>query len=120
MERVIFTCPFTGVEFQAFKEPHSKRMFFAHALDHEMFGITWDMERDCFIVPAHMFRHIPTCTPAEAAEILDVSRQRISQLVNDDVIPSHIVNGQPVFVMSDVLNYKESRKAGRPRKDGND
>lgn len=117
MERAMFTCPFTGVEFQAFKEPHTKKMFFAHALDHEMFGITWDMERDCFIVPAYMFRHIPTCTPAEAAEILDVSRQRVSQLVNDDIIPSHIVNNQPVFILKDVLEYKENRKNGRPRKD---
>ena len=71
-------------------------------------------------IPESLFTRIETVAPNDAADILNVSRQRISQLVNDDVIPSHMVNGQPVFIMSDLLNYKENRKAGRPKKNAGD
>ena len=113
MEKVFLTCPFTGCEFQGFK--HNGKLHFSHPLLHEMFSA--NVVDGKIIIPERLFAHVETITPNDAMEILDVSRQRISQLVNDEVIPSHIVNGQTVFLKSDVLDYKENRKAGRPRKD---
>ena len=115
MEKVYLTCPFTGVNFQGFK--HNGKIMFNHPLLHEMCSATIDNGK--IIIPANLFAHIETVTPNEAADILCVSRQRISQLINDDVIPSHMVNGQPVFIETELLEYKENRKAGRPRKDAN-
>ena len=112
MEKVFLTCPFTGIEFQGFK--HNGKLHFSHPLLHEMCSANIKDNRIC--IPESLFTHIETITPSDAMDILDVSRQRISQLVNDDVIPSHMVNGQPVFLKADVLEYRDSRKAGRPRK----
>ena len=116
MEKMKLTCPFTGIEFQAFKEPKTHKLYFANPLTHEMVSAKWDKVSNTYVIPAEMFRFVETCTTVEAMEILDVSRQRISQIVNDNVIPSHIVNNQPVFILSDVLQYKENKKPGRPRK----
>ena len=117
MEKMKLTCPFTGIEFQAFKEPKTHKLYFANPLTHEMTSAKWDMIANAYVIPAEMFRYIETISTVEAMEILDVSRQRISQIVNDNVIPSHIVNNQPVFILSDVLQYKENKKPGRPKKD---
>ena len=116
MEKMRLTCPFTGIEFQAFKEPKTHKLYFANPLTHEMVSAKWDKVANTYVIPAEMFRFVETCTTVEAMEILNVSRQRISQIVNDNVIPSHIVNNQPVFILSDVLQYKENKKPGRPRK----
>lgn len=113
MEKVYLTCPFTGVNFQGFK--HDGKLYFNHPLLHEMNACT--CENGKITIPESLFVRIDTITPGEAMEILDVSRQRISQLVNDNVIPSHIINGQPMFIKSDVVQYKENRKIGRPKKD---
>ena len=112
MEKVFLTCPFSGVEFQGFK--HNGKLHFSHPLLHEMFSVS--VENGKIIIPESLFTHVETITPNDAMDLLGVSRQRISQLVNDDVIPSHMVNGQPVFIKSDVVEYAQNRKAGRPRK----
>ena len=38
-------------------------------------------------------------------------------VICDDTIPAKTVNGQTVFMLDDVLKYKETRKTGAPRKD---
>ena len=116
MEKMKLTCPFTGIEFQAFREPKTHKLYFANPLTHEMVSAKWDKVANTYVIPVEMFRFVETVGTSELAEMLDVSRQRVSQIVNDNVIPSHIVNNQPVFILSDVLQYKENKKPGRPRK----
>lgn len=115
MEKVFLTCPFTGASFQAFER--EDKLYFARALDHEMYSVTYDKQANCYIIPKELFRHVEIITPGGACEILNVSRARISQLLNDEIIPAHLVNDQPMFILSDVLEYKENRKPGRPRKE---
>lgn len=52
----------------------------------------------------------------DAAKILDVSKQRISQLVKDGIIEIYNVYGLPFFKLTDIENYAKTRKVGRPAK----
>lgn len=52
----------------------------------------------------------------DAAKILDVSKQRISQLVKDGVLEIYNVYGLPFFKLTDIENYAKTRKVGRPAK----
>lgn len=52
----------------------------------------------------------------DAAKILDVSKQRISQLVKDGVLDIYNVYGLPFFKITDIENYAKTRKVGRPAK----
>ena len=52
----------------------------------------------------------------DAAKILDVSKQRISQLVKDGILDIYNVYGLPFFKITDIENYAKTRKVGRPVK----
>ena len=52
----------------------------------------------------------------DAAKILDVSKQRISQLVKDGILDIYNVYGLPFFKLTDIENYAKTRKVGRPAK----
>lgn len=52
----------------------------------------------------------------DATSILDVSKQRISQLAKDGVLEIYNVYGLPFFKKSDIENYAKTRKVGRPAK----
>lgn len=52
----------------------------------------------------------------DAAKILDVSKQRISQLVKDGILEIYNVYGLPFFKLTDIENYAKTRKVGRPAK----
>ena len=113
MKELILTCPFTGVEFNA-TESTDGDLFVMHPLTGEQIKISFNNSIKRYNIPSKAFRHIATVTPAELIEILDVSRQRVSQIVQNETIPVHHVNDSPVFLLSDVLEYKRTRKAGAP------
>ena len=52
----------------------------------------------------------------DAASILDVSKQRISQLAKDGILEIYNVYGLPFFEITDIENYAKTRKVGRPAK----
>lgn len=121
MVKKILTCPLTGVRFELNSlenqlVPLSKAVTH-HPLKHYPLDIYMN-ERWEICIPYKYFEYIETVTPTEAAEILGVSRQRIAQIINDNVIDSHMVNGSPVLLLEDVEAYKENRQPGRPRKEG--
>lgn len=51
-----------------------------------------------------------------AKEILNVSKQRISQLAKDGILELYNVYGLPFFKLKDIENYAKTRKVGRPAK----
>lgn len=113
MQELILTCPFTGVEFTAIQTADGD-LLVIHPLTKEQIKINYNHTAMTYNTNAETFKHIDTVTPAELIEILGVSRQRVSQIVQEEVIPVHHVNGSPVFLLSDVLEYKEHRKVGAP------
>lgn len=52
----------------------------------------------------------------DATSILNVSKQRISQLAKDGILEIYNVYGLPFFKKSDIENYAKTRKVGRPAK----
>ena len=116
MKSLILTCPFTGVEFTALVDADNN-LYVKNPLTNEDVRVNYNCSIKKYNIPANLFKHVDTVTLAQAAEILEVSRQRISAIALDNVIPAKSVNGQTVFVLSDVLKYKETRKTGAPRKD---
>lgn len=116
MQRMKLTCPFTGIEFEGFKEPSLEKFFYANPLNHEMSSVKYDSATNSIVISLDDFSYVETVTPDEATDILMISRQRIYKIINDNVIPAHMIAGKPVLKLDEVLNYKENRKPGRPRK----
>ena len=120
MYRKILTCPLTGVEFEvAVNEPDLVPFAKAtthHPLLHEPVDM-YVNERFELCIPLKHFAHIETLTRAEAAELLGVSRQRITQILSENIIDSHIVNNSVLFKKEDIIDYMNGRKIGRPRKE---
>lgn len=120
MEKVKLTCPLTGVEFDALiNEPELvplARVYVNHPLEHYPMDLYinehWEL-----CIPIKSLQHIETIEPADVADVLDVSRQRVYQILADDVIPSHMVNGKTVFKLDDVMRYADTRTPGRPKKE---
>ena len=110
---MILTCPFTGVEFTALKSVDGD-LLVIHPLTGEQIKIDYDKSTNRYIMPAEAFAHIPTASPYDLIDMLQVTRQRVTQIVQNEVIPVHHVNNLPVFLVSDVLEYKKNRKVGAP------
>lgn len=116
MKKVILTCPFTGVDFEALENADGS-LVVKHPITGAMNRVNWNPSIERYNIGRQLFKHLDTVSLSEAMEILDVSRQRVSQIAHNGVIPAHEVNGSLVFLRSDVLHYKETRKVGAPRKD---
>ena len=116
MKELLCTCPFTGVKFKAL-ESTDGNVYFIHPLTDDKLQMRIDKTDNSYQIPAEYFTYMKTVTPMQAGEILAVSKQRISQIVADNTIPVRLVNGSPVFLLSDVAHYKDTRKVGAPRKE---
>lgn len=119
MKKILLTCPFTGLEFEALQTAAGD-LIVKHALTGEDVRVNWNPSNNRYYMRKSPFNYIETISTSEAAEILNVSKQRISQIVANQTIPVHIINGVTVFVKSDVVEYAQTRKVGAPfKKEGN-
>lgn len=116
MKEEILTCPFTGCEFTALKDIDG-HMYINHPITGNVYKAEYDMLRGCYRVPANLFEHVDCVSLGQAAEILNVTRQRMSAIAANNTIPAKTVNGQTMFIREDVLKYKETRKPGAPKKE---
>lgn len=116
MKELLCTCPFTGVKFKAL-ESTDGNVYFIHPLTGAKLQMKIDRMDNTYQIPIDNFAYLESVTPSQAVEILEISKQRISQIVSNNTIPVRIVNGLPVFLFDDVMRYKETRKVGAPRKD---
>ena len=116
MKEIILTCPFTGCEFKAVKDMDNN-IYFTHPLTGKPLKMTYNYTIKRYNLPKSCFDHVEVVTFAQAAEILGVSRQRVSAIAAKNVIRPVLLNGQQCFTLDDVLEYKEIRKVGAPRKE---
>lgn len=108
------TCPFTGERFKAvFNNDNTVRM------TNPLTGASYSFKimGNAITIPLELFNYVETVTIQEAADILEVSKQRISAIAKNETIPTYQVGGKTVFKLSDVLKYKQLRKVGRPNKE---
>lgn len=117
MEKITITCPFTGVPFTALKTTDGS-LLAQNPITKETMRIGYNKPSKRYLLNECYFRSNETVSCTEAAQILGVSRARISAIIRDDVIPSFIVNKKTVFKREDIIRYSESRTVGRPPKEG--
>lgn len=68
-------------------------------------------------LPLESFEYTELIPSQEACMELHISRQRLSQLVQAEILhPIYLGNSQ-YFEVQKVLEYKQNRKPGRPRKE---
>ena len=116
MQKIILTCPFTGIAFTAL-ENADKSLIVQNPLTGENIRIGYNEPSRRYLLDDRIFSYIETVTCNEAAKLLKVSRARISKMIKDDVIPHYKINGTHMFLKSDILSYGETRSVGRPPKE---
>lgn len=114
--RYKMTSPFTGVSFPIIEQ--DGYIIAVNPLDD--LTVKAIIKDNKLIVPLDAYNFRETLTLGQAAELLGVSRQRISQIAHTGVIPVKMVADEQRFLTSDVLRYKRERKVGRPRKENDD
>lgn len=115
MEQLVLTCPFTGLEFHAFF--NGSDLICSHPIVHEQMRFKVDMLENSITVPLEYFKHFEMVSPVEAAGMLDITRQRMTQLMDDEIIPAVFIGGRKLVKRDDVISYLESRTVGRPKKE---
>ena len=115
MKEIILTCPFTGVEFKATIDV-DRNLYVKHPITGDVHKINYNRSIKRYNVPEQLFKHVETVTFSEAAQMLEVTRQRISAIASTGVIETFTVNGQSVFKREDVVKYKETRSPGAPKR----
>ncbi len=116
MKRITLTCPFTGLPFEALKSADGS-LIVQNPITGENMRIGYNAPSKRFLVDDRLFAKIDIINSVEAAEILGVTRARISKIIKDDVIPHFIIGDKYMFRRDDVLLYADSRTVGRPRED---
>ena len=114
MEKITLTCPFTGVEFDALKSADGV-LIVNNPLTGENMRIGANYHSHKYLVDMRQFKRIETVTQAQAADLLGVSRARVSAIVKENTIPHYQVAGSNVFLKEDLLAYAETRTVGRPK-----
>ena len=117
MEKILITCPFTGVRFEAF-ECADGSLQVKHPITGEEMRIGYNAAAKRYLIDKRLFKNLDLVTSSAAAEILGVSRARISNIIRDDTIPHFKVNGRHMFLRSDIMDYARNRTIGRPVKAG--
>ena len=118
MKPVSITCPFTGQVIKALQNENDGTLIIENAITHEQITCVYDKDNDCYCIPANiLLQKFDLITQTHAAYILGVTRQRISQIAKMETIKPLLVNGKTMFHRQDVLDYKETRKVGAPKKE---
>lgn len=113
MKELKLTSPFTGQQFNAIDFDDSIIII------NPLTGDSYSFKKlgNAITIPLELFNYKETVSFSEAARILEVSRPRITEIAQKDIIPFYRLGNKKVFLKSDVLKYKELRKLGRPNKE---
>ena len=117
MKEISLTCPFTGCAFTALQDANGN-LYFVHPLTSESLRVNYNASIKRYNLEKGLLKRIETVTLIQAAELLGVSRQRVTTIAQTGVIKPRRVNGQTVLLLDDVIEYKHNRKVGAPVKAG--
>lgn len=115
MKRIMLTCPFTGIPFEATKFEDGTILAY-----HPLTGKEMRMQplHGEYGIPDNAWKFIRTYTLSECASKLNVTVQRVSNLVAIGTLPARTLpNGDKVVIEDDLKSYMRNRKNGRPRKE---
>lgn len=117
MKKKILTCPLTGIDFTAL-ETADGNLIATNPITHEEVRLNYNSSCNRYYINPEHFKRIELVTLTEAAEILDVSLQRVSKIAADGIISTCVIGSSKYMVKADVLEYKRTRKVGPPTKEG--
>lgn len=104
MQILKHTCPFTGGNFKLImRRDQDTKITFYHALTGEQFNM--EIKDGNVIIPLAAFNEIETVTLNKAAQMLGVTKQRVSKLIKDGKIDALKVNGRYSVITSSVREY---------------
>ena len=113
MQKIMLTCPFTGVEFEAMKDQLGN-LHVVNPLTGVKLRVACLPNKSVYVIETEQFMHTETVTPSEAAEIIGVSKPRISALCQSGQLKSVTVGNSVIISKDSVIEYRDSeRKAGR-------
>lgn len=119
MIKHVLTCPFTGGEYHAIENDSTHTLMVLHPTQKVIHHYKYDANSDCYLLPRDIIMsHDDLINTTEASHILNVTRQRMTQIIKNDVIPHTTIAGHVMFSREDVLSYAQNRKVGAPPKEG--
>lgn len=106
MKSIALICPFTGVEFEALQSELTGEYIFTNPITGQLYA----SENKHLYLPISAFTDSPkSVAPIEAAEMLGVSKQRVTKLLRTGKLPFFLVNGNKRILENDVLEYRKNR-----------
>lgn len=113
MEKVMITCPFTGLEFVALKYADG-RIVTSNKITGEEIQLTYDPSIEKYMLSGSLLKHVPLLTIEECANELGVSKPRVSVLIKKNRLQT-VRPGAVVYITKDsMLDYK--RRQRKPEK----
>ena len=105
MERIVITCPFTGVPFEAIQYADG-RIIATNALTGEDMQITYNPSIKRYMLDSAFFHGEKMLTMEECAELLGVSKARVSVLAKQDRLKAVKPSAQMYISLNSALEYK--------------
>ena len=109
MEKVMITCPFTGMEFEALKYADG-RLVTSNKITGEEIHISFNSSIRKYMLDAHLFKHVPLVTMDECAETLGVSKPRVSALVKKGKLQTVRPSAALYITKDSMLDYKRQQR----------
>lgn len=107
MHRSVISDPFTGLDLQAVEYANGNLQ--VETPWGKPLAMVFDPVAHTFTIDASAFRHRETCTLAQAAQILGVSRMRVSCMCSTGILTAAKINGVMVIDYDSVM--KERNKS---------
>lgn len=114
MRQERFTDPFTGQTFKATVEDDGS-ISVSNPITHAIYN--FKVHGNAITIPLELFDYVELMTVGQVADFLEVSHQRVSQLLSIGRIPCTKVGGKRMVRLADAIRYKQLRKIGRPSKE---
>ena len=99
------TEPFNGTEINVL-EFEDGSILFDIAFEGESCSMPYNKELDAYMIPASLFKHRDVVTLTQAANILSVSKTRVSKLCAKNQIKNHKVCGAVLVDWNSLDSYK--------------
>ena len=104
--------PFTGHELNV-AEFEDGSFVFDKAFDHETIAVGYDKEHDLYMIPARAFKMVYSVSLVDAANILGVSKMRVSAMCAKGQLQYTKVNGVLQIAYDSIIDYRDKRDSAR-------
>ena len=109
MKKIMITCPFTGLEFEAMQYADG-RLVTTNKITGEDMHITYNPSIDRYMIEKREFRHTPLVTLNECVEFLGISKPMVTRLAKNGGLKA-VRPGATVYITRDsMLEYDCKRK----------